>query len=121
RGPQVPENLLFRPPLAALPPGVGGKEGSLEGKALQTSQLRNSYYNFSIPASRWRRACSSRRLSIRATSSSDMKRGPPNAYVPTRILAHLSAISVIFSASDAVWPSARMPWLAISSSRGGKP
>src|SRR5262249_37627738 len=42
-GPQAPENLLFRPPVAALPPRVGGKRSSLEGKALQTSQLRNSY------------------------------------------------------------------------------
>src|SRR5262249_53781675 len=41
-GPQAPENLLFRPLLAALPPGVGGKRSSLEGFALQTSQLPNS-------------------------------------------------------------------------------
>src|SRR5262245_55038788 len=42
RGPQAPENLLFRPAVAALPPRLGGKRSSLEGKALQTSQLRNS-------------------------------------------------------------------------------
>src|SRR5262249_60514994 len=42
-GPQAPENLLFRPGVAAKPPHLGGKRSSLEGKALQTSQLRNSY------------------------------------------------------------------------------
>src|SRR5262249_8393103 len=33
---------LFRPGVAATPPHLGGKRSSLEGFALQTSQLRNS-------------------------------------------------------------------------------
>ncbi|HJZ47306.1 MAG TPA: hypothetical protein VKE41_09080 [Roseiflexaceae bacterium] len=46
RGPAAPEKLLFRPPVAALPPRVGGKRSSLEGFALQTSQLRYFYSLF---------------------------------------------------------------------------
>src|SRR5215813_4310721 len=43
-----PRELLFRPPVAAKPPQVGGKRSSLEGFALQTSQLRNSYHYYLI-------------------------------------------------------------------------